>query len=405
MVCAEKLERHKMFLRGTFGIPVPQLAILLLGVLTAVTAEKVEGSETLTLGQKLARLSNGEKLFALLGSLSLICFFVATGTTLVSPKEKIRFTPSVEPQMPKPRPKAVVYVFLVLGSIFLILFVVCGCCLYHADGSVTLCQKGCLCLGILLFVCSLLLVVLEIFLHTEPDKDEDVVSAYYSENAFVLLFLIFFIAFIFGVCRQCNFKRPLSTCQMIFIVLGVLVAFSLIMATASIIILRVTLASYANLRSNEAESEQEEEEEDTSKTTHGLFEVFNFSYKSIPIFISLYFIFTTALLSLSCYMGFFGQHFNLTEVAFGTLGILVILCFVLLILYVIGDYHDEPEAYAILATQCVLLIPFLYCGYRLGLFDYVTAFFKGGRMVGKANPNNLVGDVSGSSRKVVKTEN
>ncbi|ORM42286.1 uncharacterized protein BXIN_1104 [Babesia sp. Xinjiang] len=371
------------------------LALLLLGYLMKIVkTEDATDIGSLTPGEKLSKLHNGEKIFAVLGVLVLVCFFIVLGITAAFPKNERRILPD-QPKSLEAHLKAAVYVITVLGCIFLILFLVCGSYLYYLDGSVTLCQKVCLYLGMLLFTGALVMIVLVIFLNTEGDIDEDVVSAYNSEYAFVVLCLIFFIAFILGACRQCHFKRPLSTCQIIFLALSISTLLSFVAVIAS------TIATYMltnYMRSKDSES-------DSSAHVSGIpIDGLERLMYAKPTLLWVFFIFVIALLSLSCYMGFFGQHFTATEVAFATLGILVILCFVLLILYFLGEHHDKPEAHAIIAIQCVLLIPFLYCAYRLHLLDSTIECLQ--RIFKRStNAKNLVGVTTEPPGKVVETDN
>ncbi|ORM41571.1 uncharacterized protein BXIN_2612 [Babesia sp. Xinjiang] len=362
-------ERPKMR-EGVLGRPIAQLAMLFIS-LKAVEAKDVAGPERVTLGQKLGKLSAGEKMFALLGVLAVLCLFIAT---VIS---------SVNSSMYDMAARAFVYICSVFGCVFLIAFFVCGCYLYHSDGSVTQCQKGCLLLGILLFTGSLILILLEIST-TMSSGVADISNVSdkvkYAMCAFIGLCFIFFVTFIFTACRQCHFKRRFGLCHIMFIALALLIVLCLF---ATLGCIAGGLLKFSSVQGSG-------------------------SLNPLPAVITLYFIFIIALLSLSCYMGFYGDHFTFTEIAFGTLGIVIVICFVALVVFRLMDpteYSPTAQVTSLLILEFLLLIPFLYCAYRLCLLDPVIAFFKRSPQTDKAHAHNLIGDVTDSSGNAVETDN
>ncbi|ORM41764.1 uncharacterized protein BXIN_2803 [Babesia sp. Xinjiang] len=207
---------------GILGTPVTQMTFLLLGALMkTVKAEEPEKSESVNLGQKLGNLSAGEKTFAVLGVLSLICLFVAMVTSLSKGGD------SRNPHMHK---IAATYVFSCFGYLLLVAFIVYGCYLYHSDGSVSTCQNGCLCFGILLFLSCLVLFALKIFKQTQTAAETALISDY----VFIFLSVIFLIAFTLAACRQCYFKLPFGILQRLFIAFGVVILVFLILVFVKI---------------------------------------------------------------------------------------------------------------------------------------------------------------------------
>ncbi|ORM40938.1 uncharacterized protein BXIN_1808 [Babesia sp. Xinjiang] len=208
-------------------MPIRPVALLLLGYLMQIVKAadaKDIGSQSLV--EMLGCMSNRQEIHAALGIISLICLIIAMVASLF---------PS---NFNKPHSVVITYASSVLCCIFLIAFTVCGCYFHHSDGPVTLCQKLCLCLGILLFIGGLVLFVLAIFGCTQWEEE----NAFFAKWVFLSFCSIFLVAFIFAACRQWDSRMPFTVCHIIFITLSVSLVVSLTMPLVCIMGLKALLA-------------------------------------------------------------------------------------------------------------------------------------------------------------------
>ncbi|ORM40866.1 uncharacterized protein BXIN_1693 [Babesia sp. Xinjiang] len=67
-----------------------------------------------------------------------------------------------------------------------------------------------------------------------------------------------------------------------------------------------------------------------------------------------------------------GSRFSRMEVAFGILGILILILFIV----AVHNFNGSTASWACMALEFILLLPFLYCAYRLHLLDRIIGMFK-----------------------------
>ncbi|ORM39496.1 uncharacterized protein BXIN_2890 [Babesia sp. Xinjiang] len=389
-----------MFLRGAFGIPVPQLAIALLALL--VKAEKtydLGDAASLTVRQKIVKLFNHEITFIMFGLLVLICFIsafiISTATydntsaiALISAHSigylKQPFTAwhvtfmmlgvltlltsigllatSVEEITPSDASGALK--FLGFAAVSMLFHIACLGCGYWASLFI---------LGILVFLCMISIIAISVPIYKSDKGDYAHVGAASTEKAALRIMINVsspsLIGFLLSSYYFILLELPYTKCEILLL---------LLVATAISCLITVIAD---NIGPYGVQSE-----------------------KVYPL-ITVNFVLTILVLLLLYYYHPFPKYYTPYEIAFVFLDIVVLLCFVLIIVFASGDTLEYNNDHCILASVffILLLIPFFYCAYRIRIHDFVIAFFKGSHAVDKVNSNNLVGDVSGSAQKVFKT--